>query len=189
MLEKIPSGLGRALRNARAGAEGLAFHVLAGIPAEITLDSPAFADHGQLPARFTADGPGLSPPLEWRGAPARTAELVLLIEDPDAPMPHPLLHAMAWKLRGCEGAMAEGALSSAGHPPDGPPLGRNSYFARAYLPPDPPSGHGPHHYAFELFALDAPAQFQSTPGRSAMLDFLSVHAIAKGMLIGTYSRR
>jgi hypothetical protein len=189
MLEKIPSSLGRALRNARAGAGGLAYNTLAEIPAEITIDSPAFADHGQLPARFTADGPGLSPPLEWRGAPARTAELVLLIEDPDAPMTHPLLHAMAWKLRGSEGAIAEGALSSAGHPPEGPPMGRNSYFSRGYLPPDPPSGHGPHHYAFELFAVDVPVHFESTPGRGAMLEFLSAHAIAKGMLIGTYARR
>lgn len=188
MLEKIPSSLGRAMGGMRAGARGLVYNRLAGTPAEITVSSPAFTDHGPLPARFTADGPGLSPPLEWHGAPARTAELVLLIEDPDAPMPHPLLHAMAWRLRGTAGAIAEGALSSAGHPPAGRPMGRNSYLSRSYLPPDPPSGHGPHHYAFELFALDAPAQFQSTPGRSAMIDFLTTHAIAMGMITGVYSR-
>lgn len=188
MLEKIPSSLGRAMRGARAGMEGLTYFTLADVPAEITVVSPAFANHAQLPARFTADGPGVSPPLEWRGAPAGTAELVLLVEDPDAPMPHPLLHALAWKLRGTRGAIAEGALSGAGRPPDGPPMGRNSYLSRDYLPPDPPSGHGIHHYAFELFALDAPAQFESTPGRSAMSDHLSAHAIAKGILTGTYAR-
>lgn len=188
MLEKIPSSLGRAMSSARAGAEGLAYNVLSAVPARITLRSPAFADGGGLPARFTADGPGISPPLEWEGAPSRTAELVLLIEDPDAPMPHPLVHAIAWKLRGAHGAIADGALSSAGQPPEGAALGRNSYLSREYLPPDPPSGHGPHHYAFELFALDAPAPFDSTPGRTAVIDFLTAHAIAKGLLTGTYAR-
>jgi Raf kinase inhibitor-like YbhB/YbcL family protein len=188
MLEKIPSSLGRAMRRARAGAEGLVYNLLADIPAEITVTSSAFLDEGQLPARFTADGPGRSPPLAWRGAPAHTAELALLIEDPDAPMPHPLVHAIAWKLLGSEGSIGEGALCSAGHPSEGPPIGRNSYFSRGYLPPDPPSGHGPHRYAFELFALDVPTRFRSTPGRTAMIDLLTEHAIAKGMLIGTYVR-
>jgi Raf kinase inhibitor-like YbhB/YbcL family protein len=188
MLEKIPSSLGRAMSGARAGTEGLAYNLLSAVPAQITLRSPAFADQGELPARFTADGPGVSPPLEWQGAPPRTAEFLLLIEDPDAPMPHPLVHAIAWKLRGAQGAIAEGALSSAGHPSEGAPLGRNSYLSREYLPPDPPSGHGTHHYAFELFALDAPGQFDATPGRAAIIDFLAAHAIAKGMLTGTYAR-
>jgi phosphatidylethanolamine-binding protein (PEBP) family uncharacterized protein len=31
--------------------------------------------------------------------------------------------------------------------------GHNSYFTHRYLPPDPPPGHGPHRYAFQIFAL------------------------------------
>lgn len=67
-------------------------------------------------------------------------------------------------------------------------MGRNSYLSRNYLPPDPPSGHGLHRYAFEVFALDAPTHLESAPGRAAMLELLSARAIAKGMLIGTYGR-
>lgn len=188
MLEKIPSSLGRALAGARAGVENLVYNTLTGIPPEITVSSPAFVDEGRLAARFTADGAGASPPLAWRGVPARAADLLLLIEDPDAPMTHPLVHAIAWQLRGTEGAIAEGALSSAGRPAGGAPMGRNSYLSRQYLPPDPPAGHGLHHYAFELFALDAPVHFHSTPGRRAIIDLLTAHAIAKGMLTGTYER-
>jgi Raf kinase inhibitor-like YbhB/YbcL family protein len=191
MLEKMPSSVGRALSGVRAGADSIVTNdpALAGIPNTIAVASPAFADNGPLPPRFTADGAGVSPPLEWHGAPPGTAELVLLIEDPDAPTPHPLVHAIAWKLRGTEGAIAEGALSSAsGHHTEAS-LGPNSYLTRAYLPPDPPSGHGPHHYAFELFALDAPTHSDSAPGRGALIEWLKAHAIAKGMLTGTYERR
>lgn len=191
MLEKIPSRAGRALGSVRAGPENLIFNdaALAGVPARIDVTSSAFIDGGSIPARFTSDGPGVSPPLEWRGAPLTTAELVLLIEDPDAPMPHPLVHAIAWKLHGARGSIPEGALSSSGENSPGTPMGRNSYLMREYLPPDPPSGHGTHHYAFELFALDAAGRFESAPGRGTLIEVLKEHAIAKGMLVGTYQRR
>ena len=193
MLERIPSVLGRALRGVRSDATRLVYNdaALIAVPASIRLTSRAFSDRGALPARFTADGAGVSPPLAWDDAPAATAELVLLIEDPDAPMPHPLVHAVAWGLRGRSGALAEGALSKAGeHRTEvrAAALGRNSYLSREYLPPDPPPGHGTHHYAFQLFALGEPARFLTSPGRSALTEQLRAHTLAKGLLIGTYTR-
>ncbi len=189
MLERIPSVLGRALRGVRSDATRLVYNdaSLVAVPATVRVSSPAFDDGGALPVRFTADGPGVSPPLMWEDAPAETAELVLLIEDPDAPMPHPLVHAIVWGLRGRSGALAEGALSGAGRA-RAAPLGRNSYLSREYLAPDPPPGHGTHHYAFQLFALGEPARFLTSPGRSALTEQLRAHTIAKGLLIGTYGR-
>ena len=67
-------------------------------------------------------------------------------------------------------------------------MGRNSYLHAGWLPPDPPRGHGPHRYAFQLFALDEAPVFVKTPGRSAMVVALRGHVIAKGVLIGTYAR-
>src|SRR5262249_21919799 len=52
----------------------------------ITLSSPAFAEGGMIPRGFTCDGAGGSPPLEWSGVPQTAKELVLIVEDPDAPM-------------------------------------------------------------------------------------------------------
>ncbi|MFM8270721.1 MAG: YHYH protein, partial [Gemmata sp.] len=37
-----------------------------------TLTSPAFEHKGKMPAEFTGDGDGVSPPLKWSGAPAGT---------------------------------------------------------------------------------------------------------------------
>ncbi len=37
-----------------------------------TLTSPAFEHGGKMPAEFTGDGDGVSPPLKWTGAPAGT---------------------------------------------------------------------------------------------------------------------
>src|SRR5690242_18821478 len=100
MLEKIPSGVGHALRHVRAGFEKLVGEddEFAAVITDIALTSPAFAPGGLLPARFTDDGEGLSPPLEWAPPPEATASLALIVEDPDAPSPSPLTHLIAWGL-------------------------------------------------------------------------------------------
>ncbi len=65
--------------------------------ATIDLSSPTFASGGRLPIRFTADGDGVSPPLV-SDLPAGTTSLALILEDPDAPTPEPLVHAILWNL-------------------------------------------------------------------------------------------
>ena len=65
MLEKLPRGLGHALRGVRAGYEKIIAedNAFAQAPDTITLESPAFGDGGDIPDRFTADGEQISPPL------------------------------------------------------------------------------------------------------------------------------
>jgi Raf kinase inhibitor-like YbhB/YbcL family protein len=190
LLEKLPDVVGHVLRGQRAGLDKTAFQAVdlrAGMAA-LTVSSLAFADHAPIPARYTADGPGLSPPLQWRGVPAEAASLVLIVEDADAPTPQPLVHAIVVGLDGADGALAEGALPGADHEGSGLHVGRNSYLQAAWLPPDPPPGHGVHRYVFQLFALTAGATFDSTPGRDAVLAAIKEHGLASGCLIGTYER-
>ena len=67
-------------------------------------------------------------------------------------------------------------------------MGRNSYLRPSWLPPDPPPGHGPHRYAFEVFALDTAPDVFGAPGRSHIFEIMRGHVLAKGCLIGTYER-
>jgi Raf kinase inhibitor-like YbhB/YbcL family protein len=155
--------------------------------ARVEVFSPAFVDGGSIPPRYTADGGGLSPPLVWSGVPEKAEALVLLIEDADSPTMHPLVHGIA-SLGVRERRLQEGALPGPAGAGAARPMGRNSFLRTQYLPPDPPPGHGPHRYAFEVFALDAAAHFDGPPGRGRLLDELRRHVIAKGCLIGTYQR-
>lgn len=190
MLEKIPASFGRALSSLRAGAEDLAIAntELTGINASIEVTSPAFAYNATIPARYTADGEGLSPPLEWRGVPTDAQAVVLLVEDADSPTPQPLVQAIVWDLPGADGALPEGALPTDRRDPDVDAMGRNSYFTPTYLPPDPPPGHGAHRYVFQIFALDIAPRFERPPGRATLLARIRDHVIAKGLLIGRYER-
>jgi len=190
MLEKLPDAIGHALREQRAGLDKTAFNAvdLRQGMAAITVTSLAFADHAPIPERYTADGEGLSPPLSWSGVPAGVASLVLIVEDADAPLPQPLVHAIVFDLRPEDGSFAEGALPSDDHEGVGLSLGRNSFMQTSWLPPDPPPGHGPHRYAFQIFALEAGVEFDASPGREAVLEAIGESAVASGCLIGTYER-
>jgi Raf kinase inhibitor-like YbhB/YbcL family protein len=182
------------MKHVRAGAHDLAIvdTLITGVNASIEVTSPAFEYNGRLPARCTADGDGVSPPIRWLGVPENAAALVLLIEDADSPTRQPLVHGIVWDLPGSDGELPEGALpssrSDANARAASEAMGRNSYLTRSYLPPDPPPGHGPHRYVFQVFALDYQPQFDSPPGRSALLEAIRSRVIAKGLLIGTYER-
>ena len=152
------------------------------------LASPAFANGGRLPERFTADGEGVSPPLFWTGVPEGTECLALIVEDPDAPAPQPLVHAVIWGLP-VEGDLKEGAIRADGAgDAEGKDVGRNSFLGEGWLPPDPPTGHGPHNYAFQLFALGGGCEIGDNPGRSALVKAMAGHVLAAGLLTGVYSR-
>ncbi|MEG3163533.1 YbhB/YbcL family Raf kinase inhibitor-like protein [Sphingomonas sp. PB2P19] len=197
MLEHIPAWLGKAMSGLRAGSDKLAIVQLGKGFDTLDLTSPAFANGARLPERFTADGQGVSPPLTWGTPPAGTAMLVLIVEDADAPTPQPLVHAVVWALPADSGRLAEGAIVADGvgnargnaRGDARGDVGRNSYRREGWLPPDPPSGHGVHDYAFQVFAVGAGAGDPGdTPGRAAVIGAISGHVLAAGLLIGTYSR-
>ncbi len=190
MLEKLPAGIGRALKGMRSGMEHLVTQdvAFAAVPDVIAITSTAFAPDGEIPARYTEDGEKLSPPLEWIGVPPEARALVLLIEDADSPTFKPLVHAILGELPPVDGGLGEGDLPISGSGEVRFGMGRNSFLQQSWLPPDPPRGHGPHRYAFQLFALDEVPQFNKTPGRSALVAAMHGHVIAKGVVVATYGR-
>lgn len=191
MLEHVPHWLGRMLQGVRAGHARLvvADPDLGLTNVSIDLSSPAFANGARLPERFTADGEGVSPPLVWGDVPEGTESLALIVEDPDAPALSPLVHAVVWDLPAEERRLAEGAIAKdGGGATDGRDVGRNSYFAQGWLPPDPPTGHGSHDYVFQLFALAGTPALDANPGRSAIVEAIRGHVLAVGVTTGTYSR-
>lgn len=190
MLEKLPPAVGHVLRDRRAGLEKIAFNKsgLRTGQGLLQVGSLAFADHAPIPARYTADGEGISPPLHWQGVPAGAASVVLIVEDADAPTGEPLVHAIVVGLPGADGSLHEGALDSPGHQGEDVHEGRNSYFRTGWLPPDPPPGHGQHRYVFQIFALAPGEDFGKTPGRDDVIEAIQERALASGMLTGTYER-
>lgn len=186
MFQKLPSVLGKALGRARAGADKLLLNEEAGgAPETLRVTSPAFEDGEAIPVRFTADGEGLSPPLSWSGLPPETRQVVIVVEDPDIPAPQPFIHLIAVFDAGvtsvAEGQLKEGSGIAR--------FGKHSMGGVGWLPNDPPPGHGPHHYLFQVFALDRTVDWDEKPGKDEVKAALKDAVIAKGVLVGVYERR
>jgi Raf kinase inhibitor-like YbhB/YbcL family protein len=189
MLEKLPPGIGEALRDQRAGLEQTVLYRLRRgmeMPT-IVVRSSAFDPNQSIPVRYTADGSGVSPPLEWRGVPASASSVAVIVEDADSPTPHPLVHAIVVNVDPRESSLIEGALNSPDHSGVGLDTGLNSYLSHAWLPPDPPPGHGLHRYVFQVFALRGSA-LSDAPGRQEVVRAIEDCGVAAGCVIGTYER-
>ncbi len=118
---------------------GFAAAVLATLPAgsahsapKMAVHSPAFSNGGDIPVKYTCDGADVSPPLHLANVPARTVELVLVMDDPDAPG-GTFTHWLLYNVKGSTEAIAEGKV------PAGVRQGRNSFGADRYQGPCPPA--------------------------------------------------
>lgn len=154
----------------------------------LEVSSPAFANDAPIPVKYTADGEGLSPPIEWKGIPEQATSVIVIVEDADAPTANPLVHLIVVNLPASDGGLREGEIRRAERLESGAATGRNSFLQSAWLPPDPPPGHGQHRYVFQVFAISGAMNFSEHPGRGAVVDVLRDRGIAAGQLVGTYER-
>jgi Raf kinase inhibitor-like YbhB/YbcL family protein len=145
------------------------------------LSSTAFADGGEIPARFTCDDEDVSPDLTWEGAPAETGALVLVVDDPDA---RGWVHWVVFDMTGTSsGGLAEGISTS----PDAPPQGTNDFRRVGWGGPCPPSGE--HRYTFRMLALDGPLGLTGAPSAADVLLAAEGHIVGEAQLTGRYRRR
>ena len=149
------------------------------------LHSPAFQNGGAIPEKYVRDGDNVSPPLRWSDPPAEAKSFVLMVEDPDAPQ-GTFRH---WAVHGIDAGqkeLPEGAGSGQAAPA---PQAVNDFGKARYDGPQPPPGHGVHHYHFRLAALDVP-QLDVPPGANAasVWDAARPHMIGETEIVGTFAR-
>jgi hypothetical protein len=165
------------------------------MPVQILVVTCSEFGHGQrMPFECVRDGENRSPALRWKAAPEGTRSYALICDDPDAPREEPFVH---WLLYGIPaGAIGvplreiPGGISKGERPGEIPGAlqGRNDFGDLGYDGPQPPQGHGVHHYHFKLFALDAALPLRPGLRKPELLRELEGHVLATGHVIGTYSR-
>jgi len=151
----------------------------------LTLISPAFADGETIPQRYTRDGENVSPPLKWSGVPQGTKSLVLVVEDPDAPS-GTFGHWAVFNIRPDMEGLSEAQGGKPG--PQALAQGKNDFGNAYYDGPEPPMGHGLHHYHFRLAALDVPKLNGRPSDIRELWREAKKHVIEETELVGTYER-
>ncbi len=155
----------------------------------LTLSSPAFKDHGEVPVDYTGDGRNISPPLAWSNVPAGTREFVLICEDPDAPQPGAFIHWLAYGISPLLTAMPAGISPQPSlEVPIRVDQGTNSEGQFGYSGPLPPVGHGIHRYIFRLYALDRALNLPPGIGVEELQRALRGHILDAAQITGHYKR-
>jgi len=146
---------------------------------DLQLSSSAFEQNGKIPSKYTCDGNDMSPPLEISGVPAEAASLVLIMDDPDAPVgtwDHWIVFNLSPQL----------TVITEGEEPAGIP-GNNSWGKTGYGGPCPPDGE--HRYFFKLFALDVTLDLKEGTTKADVEKAIDGHILEQTELVGLYKRQ
>ncbi|MGD9007494.1 MAG: YbhB/YbcL family Raf kinase inhibitor-like protein [Desulfobacteraceae bacterium] len=154
----------------------------------LSITSSAFEDGGAMAAKYTCEGPNISPPLTWSGVPDGARSLALIVDDPDAPDPAaPKMTYVHWVLYNLPvdcGGLKEG--TTFGDLPPGTLEGTNDWQRTGYGGPCPPIGR--HRYFHKLFALNVVLDDLKEPTKDVLLAAMEGHVIAQAQIVGTYQK-
>ncbi|MFC5337475.1 YbhB/YbcL family Raf kinase inhibitor-like protein [Leucobacter denitrificans] len=141
---------------------------------DLAISSPDIASLGAIDDAFAAETGNQVPRLEISGVPAEAVELAVILHDPDAPLPQGFTH---WTVYGIDPQSADVTSGRVG--PNG--IGEASYSG-----PQPPHGHGQHHYYFWVYALSR--KVEGEPSREEFLANYADAIVEQNRLVGTYQR-
>ena len=163
--------------------------------AQMTVASPdikpgaRIADE-QVANGFGCSGGNVSPALSWSGAPNATKSFALSVYDPDAPTGSGFWHWVMFDIPATVTSLPKNAGDAkAGLAPAGAIQSVNDTGAQGYFGPCPPKGDKPHHYRFQVFAVDVDKLDADASASPAVVGFnLHFHTLAKATLTGIWSR-
>ncbi len=143
------------------------------------ITSPAFGKSEIIPTKYTCDGENVNPPLIIAGVPQNSKSLVLIVEDPDAPM-GTWSHWIVYNINPNVNEIKENEI-----PDDGIEI-VNSFGTKSYGGPCPPPGPA-HRYFFKIYALDTKF-LEQIQTKEELIKKMEGHIIIKSSLMGVYSR-
>jgi Raf kinase inhibitor-like YbhB/YbcL family protein len=147
----------------------------------LRITSPDFANNGSIPAKFTCDGAGMNPTLQFSGVPPTAKSLALIVEDPDVPKNLKadglFEHWLMWDIAPDSKGFAEGAGKG----------GVNETGSAGFMGPCPPDRE--HRYFFKLFALDVKLTGAKISTKADLDKAMAGHVIGQAELVGLYKRQ
>ncbi len=151
------------------------------VPTGLRVTTPAFAHKGPIPERFSCLGDNVPPPLHWRGTPAGTNQMAVVVEDADA-KPEPFVQ---WIVVGIDAATTSLEPEKL---PEGASVLPGSSDNATYIGPCPPDGSGTHHYHFQVYALPRPPVLPERARPREKVRAIRRAASAGGYVVGTFTR-
>lgn len=146
-------------------------------PGNLTLQSPAFKNAQEIPIEYTCKGKNVNPPLEILNVPENTKSLLLVVDDPDAPL-KTFDHWLVFNISPNTKGIATDTI------PTGALQGQNSVGKGGYEGPCPPTGK--HTYRFKLYALDSVLELSTGATKDNISAAVAGHILDKAELKGIF---
>ena len=166
------------------------------------IQTRAFVDGGTIPLKYTQasedrqtnGGAGVSPQLGWINPPQGTVSYVLKFHDMEVARnktTEDQAHWVVWNIPGDakelpENIPAGATIASLGG------AGQISASGPQYRGPGAPATGAPHHYMFELIALDTKLNITPTADafetRKKVMDAMQGHVLGKALIVGLFKR-
>ncbi len=160
------------------------FSEVEGYAVELDIRSSAFEEGELIPKKYTCDGEDVSPPLSWTQPSNETKSMVLICDDPDAPM-GTWVHWVLFGLSPETLELPEGVTSDK-EVLGGAKHGLNDFRKYGYGGPCPPGGT--HRYFFKLYAVDTQIDLNAGATKKEVLNAIKGHILEEAQLMGRYSR-
>jgi Raf kinase inhibitor-like YbhB/YbcL family protein len=138
--------------------------------------SPEFGNDEFIPAKFTCEGEDISPALVIEDIPKNAQSLVLIVDDPDAPM-GTWVHWVVYNIP-IVSRIDEDAIPGR--------QGINNFGIKDYGGPCPPSGT--HRYFFKIYALDKMLDLDGEVDKKDLEEQMQEHILDNAQLIGLYRK-
>jgi Raf kinase inhibitor-like YbhB/YbcL family protein len=162
----------------------LALSSAASAAGALSVRSQAFTQSGPIPAEYSCEGRGTSPPITWSNVPPETRSIAVIVDDPDAPR-GTFVHLAVYNLPPSTDRLPP---DLGGHAalPSGWRVALNSKGEPGYSPLCPPTGQ--HKYRFRVMALDGTLSLPATASAAELEHAMSGHVIASGELDGVFAK-
>ena len=149
-----------------------------GSPTKLNITSSAFANGGVIPVKYTCDGEGVTPPLNFGTVPPGTKSYTLIVYDNNAFDNRGFTYWIIWNLD-TTGSIPENFRSS--HE------SMNAAKQYGYTPIC--SRTGDHKYRFIVYALDSRLVLGKNTTKAMIEGVMKNHILGKGELVGVYNKR
>lgn len=143
----------------------------------LTVSSQAFTNRQYIPKKYTYDGENVNPPLTIEHIPEKTKSLVLIMDEPNAPIKKQT-HWLVWNIIPTKNIKEKSIPGVEGF---------TDFGSRKYNGPYPATG-GIHYYHFKIYALDELLDLNPNVTKYEVEKEMSAHLLAFGELIGLYKR-
>lgn len=159
-------------------------------PSKFKLMTSAYSEGSQIPTQYTCAVPtGASPALQWSEPPKAAVSFAVILHDTDgAPAKGSMdvTHWILWNIPADATSLPASVKPDSS--PNGAVQGKNVRGVNGYQPPCPPPGATPHHYIFEMYALDTKLDLPAGSTRADLMKAMDGHVIGKATYAGLFGR-